>query len=55
MQTEVGANAWALHYNKDIYGPDPQAFRPERWISDEKTSIMDSMMFAVRVAVLNGS
>ncbi|KAJ5182111.1 cytochrome P450 [Penicillium cf. viridicatum] len=44
--TEVGANAWALHYNKDIYGPDPQAFRPERWIGDEKTSIMESMMFA---------
>ncbi|OKP06708.1 Pisatin demethylase [Penicillium subrubescens] len=45
--TEVGANAWPLHYNKDIYGPDPQAFRPERWIGDEKTSLMESMMFAL--------
>ncbi|KAF7173431.1 hypothetical protein CNMCM5623_005644 [Aspergillus felis] len=44
--TEVGANSWVLHYSKDIYGPDPARFRPERWIGDEKTSIMDSMMFA---------
>ncbi|KAH7237944.1 cytochrome P450 [Fusarium solani] len=44
--TEVGVNAWVLHYSKDIYGPDPEVFRPERWIGDEKTSIMDSMMFA---------
>ncbi|KAF4462515.1 Pisatin demethylase [Fusarium albosuccineum] len=44
--TEVGVNAWVLHYSKDIYGPDPQVFRPERWIGDEKTSIMGSMMFA---------
>ncbi|KAG2419172.1 hypothetical protein HFD88_002278 [Aspergillus terreus] len=45
-QAEVGANAWALHYSNEIYGPDPKAFRPERWIGDEKTSLMESMMFA---------
>ncbi|KAL9568905.1 hypothetical protein ACKAV7_006970 [Fusarium commune] len=44
--TEVGVNAWVLHYDKEIYGPDPEVFRPERWLGDEKTSIMDSMMFA---------
>ncbi|KAH7146836.1 cytochrome P450 [Dactylonectria estremocensis] len=44
--TEVGVNSWVLHCSKDIYGPDPERFRPERWIGDEKTSIMDSMMFA---------
>ncbi|KAF4417289.1 Pisatin demethylase [Fusarium acutatum] len=44
--TEVGVNAWVLHYDKEIYGPDPEVFRPERWIGDEKTSMMDSMMFA---------
>ncbi|KAI5922089.1 cytochrome P450 [Camillea tinctor] len=43
---EVGANSWVLHYSRDIYGPDPEHFRPERWIGEEKTSIMDSMMFA---------
>ncbi|KAH7236613.1 cytochrome P450 [Fusarium tricinctum] len=44
--TEVGVNAWVLHFDKDIYGPDPEVFRPERWFEGEKTSIMDSMMFA---------
>ncbi|KAH7376903.1 cytochrome P450 [Plectosphaerella cucumerina] len=44
--TEVGANAWPLHYSNDTYGPDPEAFRPERWIGEEKTSIMDSMNFS---------
>ncbi|KAH7160421.1 cytochrome P450 [Dactylonectria estremocensis] len=42
----VGVNSWVLHYSSDIYGPDPEKYRPERWIGDEKTSIMDSMMFA---------
>lgn len=41
-------NAWVLHQNKDVYGPDPESFRPERWIGEEKTSLMESMMFAVR-------
>lgn len=41
-------NAWVLHQNKDVYGPDPENFRPERWIGKEKTSLMESMMFAVR-------
>lgn len=41
-------NAWVLHQNKDVYGPDPETFRPERWIGEEKTSLMESMMFAVR-------
>ncbi|KAI3572807.1 cytochrome P450 [Fusarium oxysporum f. sp. albedinis] len=30
--TEVGVNSWVLHYSKDIYGPGPERFRPERWI-----------------------
>lgn len=37
-------NAWVLHYSRDIYGPDPEVFRPERWIGHERTSIIDSMM-----------
>jgi len=48
LQTEVGVNSWVLHYDKNIYGPDPETYRPERWIGNEKTSIMESMMFAVR-------
>lgn len=54
IQTEVGVNAWVLHYDKDIYGPDPEVFRPERWLEGEKTSIMDSMMFAVSQLVSEG-
>ncbi|CAI6095293.1 unnamed protein product [Clonostachys chloroleuca] len=44
--TEVGVNAWVLHYDEQIYGPDPKVFRPERWLEGERTSMMDSMMFA---------
>ncbi|WAO91407.1 Hypothetical protein NCS54_00887500 [Fusarium falciforme] len=42
--TEVGLNAWVLHNSRDTYGPDPEVFRPERWIGHERTSIIDSMM-----------
>ncbi len=34
--TEVGVNAWVIHYNKSIFGPDAQVFRPERWITKDK-------------------
>ncbi|ROW17642.1 hypothetical protein VPNG_00854 [Cytospora leucostoma] len=37
--TVVGVNAWALHYNKDVFGPDVHAFRPERWIDGDEDSI----------------
>jgi len=39
--TVVGVNAWALHYNKDVFGPDVQAFRPERWIDGDEERIKD--------------
>lgn len=29
--TEVSYNTWAMHRRKDIYGPDADEFRPERW------------------------
>lgn len=34
--TVVGVNAWALHRNRDIWGDDVHAFRPERWIEGEE-------------------
>ncbi|KAK7742002.1 hypothetical protein SLS53_004586 [Cytospora paraplurivora] len=37
--TVVGVNAWALHYNKDVFGHDVHAFRPERWIEGDEDSI----------------
>ncbi|KAL6706818.1 hypothetical protein ACN47E_005154 [Coniothyrium glycines] len=33
--TEVGVNAWVLHSNKDVYGPDAEAFRPDRWLTKD--------------------
>ncbi|KAL1854961.1 hypothetical protein Plec18170_004373 [Paecilomyces lecythidis] len=44
--TNVGANPWVLHYSKDIYGPDANEYRPERWLEKDDTGLMDSMMFA---------
>lgn len=47
--TVVGVNAWALHYNKDVFGQDAQVFRPERWIDGDAEKIKDMKrnMFAV--------
>ncbi|KAF2787165.1 cytochrome P450 family protein [Melanomma pulvis-pyrius CBS 109.77] len=32
--TTVGINAWVAGRNKDVYGDDVEAFRPERWLED---------------------
>ncbi|EDU46193.1 CypX Cytochrome P450 [Pyrenophora tritici-repentis] len=34
--TEVGVNAWVIHNNRTIFGPDAHIFRPERWITKNK-------------------
>ncbi|KAL6157789.1 hypothetical protein ACJQWK_08105 [Exserohilum turcicum] len=34
--TEVGVNAWAVHNNTSIFGPDAHVFRPERWLTENK-------------------
>ncbi len=31
----VGFNPYIIHRNKDIWGPDAEDFRPERWLRDE--------------------
>ncbi|KAJ4358701.1 uncharacterized protein N0V89_003285 [Didymosphaeria variabile] len=33
--TEVGINAWVIHRNKDIFGPDADKFVPERWLTND--------------------
>ncbi|KAK3209659.1 hypothetical protein GRF29_44g260760 [Pseudopithomyces chartarum] len=42
--TEVGINTWLAHYDEDVWGPDAQQFRPERWIetSPERLKVMES-------------
>lgn len=32
--TIVGVSAWVIHRNKEIFGEDVEAFRPERWMVD---------------------
>ncbi|PVH96824.1 pisatin demethylase [Periconia macrospinosa] len=34
--TEIGVNAWVIHYNTSIFGADAHAFRPERWLTENK-------------------
>lgn len=33
--TIVGCSAWVMHHNKDVFGDDTEAYRPERWLVDE--------------------
>jgi cytochrome P450 len=45
--TIVGCNAWVLHRRPEIYGPDVDVFRPERWIDapSEQLREMKATMF----------
>jgi len=44
----VFPNAWAMLHNEDDYGPDPSAFKPERFIKDGQLdpNIRDPFMIA---------
>jgi cytochrome P450 len=33
--TVVGCNAWVLHQNKEVFGPDADVYRPERWLESD--------------------
>ncbi|KIW27474.1 uncharacterized protein PV07_07208 [Cladophialophora immunda] len=35
----VGINNWVAHHNKDVFGPDPDVFRPERWLEGDTTAM----------------
>jgi len=43
--TTVGAQAYSLHRNEEIY-PDPEAYRPERWLNvDKETELQMQRQF----------
>lgn len=44
-KTQVGANAWVLHYDPKIYGSDSYSFRPERWLEDDGSKGLKESMF----------
>jgi cytochrome P450 len=41
--SEVGVNAWVIHYDEGVFGPDAWKFNPERWLTDdsEKRAAME--------------
>lgn len=47
--TTIGVNAWVFNRDKDIFGEDSDAFRPERWIDSkpERLKEMRRYMFTV--------
>lgn len=46
--TRLAVNGWVLHRDRGVFGPDADAFRPERWLEDEERAReMDRYMFQV--------
>jgi cytochrome P450 len=43
---EVTSNAYVVQRDPELYAPDPQAFRPERWLGDkDKAQELETMSF----------
>jgi hypothetical protein len=45
-------NAWVLHRNEMIFGPDSHAFRPDRWLgSKDEVASMERHLFTVSLDI----
>jgi cytochrome P450 len=46
--TIVGMNAWVVHRDPEVFGPDADAWRPERWLEGDEARIkrMDAGLLA---------
>lgn len=38
-QTVIGTNPWVIHRDKEIFGEDVDAFRPERWLNGNQSRL----------------
>lgn len=47
--TIVGVNAWVIHRNTEIFGPDVDAFKPERWLEVEKEKNLEMKRYIFSV------
>lgn len=45
--TKLSVNPWAMHYSKDIWGPDAHEFNPGRWLA-EGAAVLDKYWIPVR-------
>jgi cytochrome P450 len=46
--TNIGCNAWVLHLDEEVWGPNPGDWIPERWIdaSSAQKSVMKNSLFS---------
>ncbi|TID14100.1 pisatin demethylase / cytochrome P450 monooxygenase [Venturia nashicola] len=47
--TIVGMNPWTLNFDEEIWGPEPDSFKPDRWLKGESE---ETEIFEKRLAVM---